>query len=53
MPIVARAIAGICRPPLATTVLARRTEIGARFDFGRAFGLIEALKLVLTVPTST
>ena len=48
MPILARAIAGMCRPSLATTLLAMRTEIGARFDFGRALGLIEALKLVLT-----
>ena len=53
MPILARAIAGICPPPLATTVLERRTAIGARFDFGSAFGLIEALKVVLTAPTST
>ena len=53
MPILAQEIAGMCRPSRATTLLARRTEIGARFAFGRALGWIEALKLVLTVPTST
>ena len=53
MPIVACVIAGMCAPSCARTLLSRRAEIGTRFDSGSAFGLIEALKLVLTPPTST